>query len=217
MRKYTKAGLLMLTLVFPVLIYLFLKVFTTNRFDLPYYIPLRDAANNAIVQPDGDTTFYQVQDFSFLTDSEAISVGSLEGKTILVSTLSSPCVDTCQEVIKQLVRIQALHKDYPQFIILTLVSAGDEQLISMINERRQSDAGWLVAALPDATLSRAIQNTFQLNEKVPGLQTISPQARLSLVDNAGFIRGFYDTTDTEEADRVMAEIRILEHNREDKK
>lgn len=217
MQKYTKAGLLMLTLVFPVLIYLFLKIFTTNRYDLPYYVPLRDAANNAIIKPDGDTTFYQIQDFSLLTNGGTITADSLKGKTILVSTLSSPCADTCQEVMKQLVRVQALHQDYPSFIILTLLNANDQQLAAQVKERKQSDAGWLVATLPDSMLTRTVEKVFRLNQKVPGMQTISPQARLSLVDNAGFIRGFYDTTDPEEVDRLMAEIRILEHNREDKR
>ncbi len=217
MRKHTKTGLLMLTLVFPVLIYLFLKVFTTNRYDLPYFVPLRDAANNATVRPDGDTTFYQVQDFSLPAYSGSVTSAALKGKTILVSTLSLPCADTCQEVLKQLGRVQALHKDYPQFVILTLVNAEDARLISILNERKESDKGWLVATLPDSLLARTIQNVFRFNEKVPGLQTISPQARLSLVDGAGFIRGFYDTTDSEETDRLMAEIRILEHNRERRK
>lgn len=217
MRKYVKTGLLILTLAFPVLIFLFLKVFTSNRFDLPYFVPLRDAANNVVVQTGGDTTFYQIPDFSLPADGGTIDAASLKGKTVLVSTLSFPCGDTCQKVLNQLVRVQALHQDYPSFIILTLLSEKDSPLIDKINERKPSYAGWLVATLPDSVLSRTIQYVFHLNEKVPGLQTISPQTRLSLVDGAGFIRGFYDTTDPEETDRLMAEIRILEHNREKEK
>lgn len=214
MRKYTKTGLLILTLAFPVLIFVFLKVFTSNRFDLPYFVPLRDAADNVVMQPGGDTAFYQIPNLSLSAVSGLIdATASLKGKTILVNTLSSPCGDTCQKALSQLVRVHALHQEYPSFVILTLVDKDDSQIISVVNERRQSDAGWLVSALPDSTLSSAIQNVFRLNEKVPGLQTISPQVRLSLVDGAGFIRGFYDTTNPEETDRLMAEIRILEHNR----
>ena len=213
MRKYLKTGLLILTLAFPVLIFLFLKVFTSNRFDLPYFVPLRDAGNNVVMQEKGDTTFYQIPDFSLPADGGTIDAASLKGKTVLVSTLASPCGDTCQRLLNQLVRVQALHRDYPSFVILTLLDDQDAQMVSEINERKQLYAGWLVATLPDSLLNATIQNVFRLNEKVPGLQTISPQARLSLVDGAGFIRGFYDTTDPEETDRLMAEIRILEHNR----
>ena len=213
MRKYVKTGLLILTLAFPVLIFLFLKVFTSNRFDLPYFVPLRNAAGDVLVKPNSDTTFYQIPDFSLPADGGTIDAASLKGKTILVSTLSSPCGDTCQKVLNQLVRVQALHQDYPSFVILTLLNEKDSPLIDKISERKPMYAGWLVATLPDSTLAFTIQNIFRLNEKVSGLQTISPQARLSLVDGAGFIRGFYDTTDPEETDRLMAEIRILEHNR----
>ncbi len=204
----------MITLAFPVLFFLFLKLFASNHFDLPYFVPLRDATNNVVMKPGGDTAFYQIQDSSLPTFGSTINAASLKGKTVLVSTLSSPCGDTCQKVLSQLVRLHALHQEYPSFIILTLIDKDDSQLIPSLNERRQSDAGWLVSALPDSTLRSAIQDVFRLNEKVPGLQTISPPARLSLMDGAGFIRGFYDTTDPEEIDRLMAEVRILEHNRE---
>ncbi len=204
----------MLTLVFPVLIYLFLKVFTTNHYDLPYFVSLRDVANNAIVNPDGDTTFYQIQDFSLITaDGSTISAASLQGKTVLVSTLSFPCADTCKEVLSQLARVQSLHQDYPGFIILTLIEKNNAPLISSIKEVRESETGWQIAPLSDSTLNYTLQTVFRLNEKVPGLKTISSQSRLSLVDGAGFIRGFYDTADPEEIDRLMAEIKILEHNR----
>ncbi|WP_377242235.1 hypothetical protein [Persicitalea jodogahamensis] len=204
----------MLTLVFPVLIYLFLKVFTTNHYDLPYFVPLRDVANNAIVQSNGDTTFYQIQDFSLKTaDGSTISTASLQGKTIVISTVSSPCADTCKEVLSQLARVQSLHQAYPAFFVLTLVSEDNPQLISSIKESREVEEAWKIATVPDSAFSLILQDVFRLSEKVPGLQTISPQARLSLVDDAGFIRGFYDTTDPEEVDRLMAEIRILEHNR----
>lgn len=217
MRKYLKTGLLILTLAFPVLLFLFLKVFTSNRYDLPYFIPLRDAANGVVLKPNGDTTFYKIPNFSLSADGGTPEAASFKGKTILVSTLSSPCGDTCQKVLNQLVRVQALHQDYPTFVVLTLLNKKDSSLIDKINERKISNAGWQVASLSDSTLASTIQNIFRLNEKVPGLQTISPPARLSLVDGAGFIRGFYDTTDPEETDRLMAEIRILEHNREGKK
>lgn len=215
MRKYTKTGLLIITLAFPVLIFIFLKVFTSNRFDLPYFVPLRDAADNAVIQPGGDTTFYQIPDLSLTALGGSIDPSaSLKGKTIVVSTFSSPCGDTCQKALSQLVRAHALHREYPSVVILTLVNEHDSQIIQIVGGQRPADAGWLISAMPDSTLNSTIQSVFRLNEKVPGLQTISPQARLSLVDGAGFIRGFYDTTNPDETDRLMAEIRILEYNRE---
>jgi len=216
MRKYTKTGLLILTLAFPVLIFVFLKVFTSNRFDLPYFVPQQDAAGNVITKSDGDTAFYQIKDFALLSDGSAFSAATLKGKTIVVSTLSSPCSDTCQKVLTQLSRVQVLHQEYPSFTVLTLIEKGDHQIATSLEGRTQPGAGWLVFLLPDSTLSSAVQNVFRLNENVPGLQTISPRARLGLVDSAGFIRGFYDTTNPEEIDRLMAEVRILEHNRNEK-
>ena len=215
MRKYVKTGLLIITLAFPVLVFLFLKVFTTNHYDLPYFVPLRDVAANVIVQPNGDTTFYQIPDFSFQSIGEStLSAATLKGKTLLVSTLKSPCDDTCGKVLSQLARVQALHDTYPEFVMLTIVGGGDDKLISELKKYNNSSAGWQVAVVPDSTLDNVVRHVFRLAEKVPEMQTIPPSARLSLVDGSGHIRGYYDTTDPEETDRLMAEIRILEHNRE---
>lgn len=213
MQKYVRTGLLIITLAFPVLFFIFLKLFANNHFDLPYFIPLRDVNNQVVTKADGDTAFYQIQRSSLPTLGSVIDAKSLKGKTVLVNTIASPCGDTCQQVLNQLVRLQTLQQEYPSFTILTLIDKNDAQIIPLLGERRQSDAGWLVSALPDSTLRAAIQNVFRLSENVPGMQTISPSARLSLLDSAGFIRGFYDTTDPEEIDRIMAEIKILEYNR----
>ena len=64
MQKYIKTGLLIIVLVVPVLIFLFLQGYTTNHFDLPYYVPLRDSVTNEVIVNNGDTAYYQLKDFS---------------------------------------------------------------------------------------------------------------------------------------------------------
>jgi len=59
-------------LIMPVLVFLFLKGFGTNHYDLRYFYPAIDDESNAVVV-NGDTTFRKVADFRLT---------SQEGKTI---------------------------------------------------------------------------------------------------------------------------------------
>ena len=46
-------------------------------------------------------------------------------------------------------------------------------------------------------------------KKAKSAETIPYTEQFILVDKQGYIRGFYDGTDPEEVDRLMAEVKIL--------
>ncbi|MPR33797.1 hypothetical protein [Salmonirosea aquatica] len=211
MQKYIKTGLLIIVLVVPVLIFLFLQGYTTNHFDLPYYVPLRDPVTNEVIRENGDTVFYQIKDFS-LPVSDGYSTTnrvSIKGKITVVSAFKAPCEKGCERALSQLKRIQALHQSYPSLNILTILDEEENTLVEKIGDRPKS--GWLLAKVPDSVYHAVLQNVFYLIPK-DEKQTKTDFSQFSLVDRDGFIRGFYDARETAEIERLMAEIRVLEYN-----
>ena len=212
MQKYIKAGLLIVVLVVPALIFLFLQGYTANHFDLPYYVPLRNSVTREVVMKDKDTIFYQVKDFSLsLFDSPSVITSShLQGQTVVLSAFESPCDANCEKTLSELTRINVLHQAFPSFTILTIINKSDELLGKIPNLPK---AGWNVAVIPDSTFKSTVQGTFHLLPEDRKEQTISFNNRLSLIDGKGYIRGYYDAGKTEEIERLLAEIRVLEYNR----
>lgn len=203
----------MFTLVVPVLIFLFLKGFSTNHFDVPYFVPQTDPVTQQILVNEGDTVFYQLPDFTINgTDGNSLSSQQLAGKTLVISSLGTPCGDTCQKVKNQLARISMLQDTYPDMLILTLAKA-DENIALPETARKES---WQVFSLSDSLYNRYVDTIFRLNEKIGDEQTILSHNRLELIDQNGFIRGYYNALDPEEIERLMVEIKILEYNRKQK-
>ncbi len=211
MQKYIKTGLLIIVLVVPVLIFLFLQGYTTNHFDLPYYVPLRDSVTNEVIVKNGDTTFYQLENFSLATfDSQSIiTAAQLRGKITVISTIKGPCGEECEKVISKLTRIRALHESFPSLAVLTILRTQDTTLLKKIADRPQG--GWLVAFLPEDVYKQVLQNVFHLDIS-DNTQTISGYKPFSLIDRKGYIRGYYNVREDEEIERLLAEIRVLEYN-----
>jgi len=212
MQKYIKTGLLIVVLVVPVLVFLFLQGYTTNHFDLPYYVPLRNPGTNEVVIKNGDTAFYQIQGFSLpsFDKKSIVTAAVLQGKTTVINTLNEPCDEGCQKVLTQLTRIYALHQTYPSLALLTIVS-GEGKPTKSIAARQKP--GWLIVQESDSTNTGTLQNIFHLLPEGENRQTIPVYDQLMLVDGQGYIRGYYDARKTEEIERLLGEIRVLQYNK----
>lgn len=212
MQKYVKAGLLIIVLVVPALIFLFLQSYTANHFDLPYFVPLRNSVTNEVVRKGEDTVFYQVKDFSLtsVTSDLVINSAQLQGKTVVINAFKSPCDAGCDRTLTELTRVSALHQAYPSFTILTIANKNEESLAKLA---RYQKTGWYVTTVPDSMYAGVVQGTFHLLPDDNNDKTISFNNRLILLDGNGYIRGYYDAGKTEEIERLLAEIRVLEYNR----
>ena len=212
MQKYIKTGLLIVVLVLPVLIFIFLQGYTTNHFDLPYHVPLRDPATNEVIIKNGDTAFYQLEKFSLssIDTPSTITATELGDKITVVSAFKGSCDGECEKVLSRLTRIRELHESFPSLTILTILTTDDTTLVKKITDRQK--AGWLVARVPEDVYDVVTQDIFHMST-LEKTQTISEYKPFSLIDRKGFIRGYYDAQKDEEIDRLLAEIRVLEYNK----
>jgi protein SCO1/2 len=193
MKNFSKAGLLIVTLVIPALIFAYLNFFAKNHYILPYFFPSKDAKGNVIVQ-NGDTLYRkaasicpELNDFEF------------EGKLTVVNTLPASCDSQCVAVLAQLNRIAALEKGIPQLGILSIA------------EKSPYSAGQFREMMGKDFWQIRVQAKIPVCFEDEENKTIAVNSRLVLIDNEGFVRGFYDGSNEVETDRLMAEIKILEY------
>lgn len=190
MKKFPKAGLLIVTLVIPALIFVLLKLFATNHYDLPYYLPARNAAGETVVQ-NGDTVFSKAAERCV-----TLRPVKFDNALTVIHPLQDDCDEGCQKAIDELKRVLALKESIPELEILTITSRSQGTL-----------------KLEWRTLNMAHETVIGcLNEGKQGIAAND----LILVDGSGFVRGFYKAGDTEETDRLMAEIKILDYEKKNK-
>ncbi|GAB2783172.1 hypothetical protein GCM10027275_28830 [Rhabdobacter roseus] len=207
MNAFRKAGLLIIVLVVPVLVFLFLKLFGTNHFDLPYYFPLTDPRTGEVSKAGEDTLYYRVSNFTLQTvDGQAIDEKSLNGKVIVAHTTSGCDEGTCQKVLAQVQRVSTLASTIDNLRVLTILPAEVDSSTQQIMTGYKAQ-GWLVQNEDEMSAERI----FKLNESPSTNQTIPLTSRLVLIDPQGYIRGYYDALNPEDVDRLMVEIKILDY------
>ena len=209
MKKYSKAGLLIITLVIPALIFTFLRFFATNHYNIPYYFPITEDHGKVKIV-DGDTLFYKVERFSATgSDGKAIAQDLFAGKLTVVNYLPKHCGDSCQVLQNSLERIYSLRDKVEALRLLTVSSNAKD--IASFSER----VGWAaISVLPDK-LNDILLHTFRFDTSVPKAKTNSMESKLLLIDTESHIRGYYNGYDPEEINRLMAEIKILDFEKKE--
>lgn len=211
MINFRKAGLLIGTLVIPALIFVFLKLFATNHYDLPYYHPEVNADGSAVVN-NGDTLFYTVPEISLRKpDSSGGNFVFGQGKVTVAGYLPETCDDSCKLLVNQLERLSVLRENIHNLKFLTICqkwNTGNKDYPQGINT-----PGWDVLIGSKAEIDSVLQKVLKLQTKIAGSKTNSLESKLVLIDANGHVRGYYNGADSEETDRLMAEIKILDYEK----
>lgn len=211
MINFRKAGLLILTLVIPALVFVFLKLFATNHYDLPYYHPQVTPAGE-IVKSNGDTAFYQVPEITLkTTDGKPFVAQFKNGRMTVVNFLPQECDDSCKIVLGQIERIAALKETIPNLQVVTLAENWDSK--RPIYPSLMDSNSWLILMGSTAEVREICKRVLKMETKVPKAKTNSLESKLVLVDTKGQIRGYYNLSDLEETDRLMGEIKILDYEK----
>ncbi|MGB3617178.1 MAG: SCO family protein [Catalinimonas sp.] len=195
MQKLLKPGLLVITLLLPVLIYLFLRSFGDNRYDLPVMAEG--------FEPSGKTyAIGAAPDFTLTTlTGERVGGADVADKVRVVHFVGATCADSCRRVLTELTRVRNFYRNQPDVVLLTHVP--DEAEAGRFGDTYGAgrDAWYLLAGETDTlrTLARRYGVPY-------GPAGLSP---LALVDRDGQIRGIYGATLREEVDRLILETQIL--------
>ena len=208
--------LLGLLLLVPVLAFLFLFRFGSNRYALPTYLPDRVDSTQVGGKWQRDTVFHQIAAFQ-LPASTGRTVSSAElGKGLYIAHFYTPDV-TSARVARQLLRVQEKFRHEPRVRLVTFVLAAAPETapaLTRLAEQYGTIAGkWFFLTGPTAGLDSLARQEFRLTadpKRLPGTVYTAniPAGRLLLVDNQRRIRGIYDGTDGREIDRLLTEVTV---------
>jgi len=196
-----KSIFLILTLAIPVSIFLFLKFFGSNTFDVPVLF------ENGIPDCDNSGTIHLVPDFGYTSETEQqLSSSNLEG-FLIFGVLNVEDWENSKKKLIELVRIQDAFYESgsPKFV---LFSHGDltnkSDLVKLCLEIGMEPKSIEIAVMPTASLSRFLKCGIALTN-----ENTQHYDNLVLVDSDRNIRGIYHAFDLEETDQLILEFKIL--------
>jgi protein SCO1 len=182
MKNTPKAGLLIVTLVIPALIFVFLRFFARNHYDLPHYQPVIEGGNVKVQH--GDTVFQQ---FTSICGSDIQTTGKLT----IVYPFKTKIADSLDAISSQLHRFEEVKTEIDNIQLVVLTSDSSSTIQKVLN----------------------LKNWRVLRSGNSGNAACAEEDRLTLIDSDGYIRGYYKVASAEESDRLMAELKILQYQR----
>lgn len=196
-----KTIFLILTLAIPVSIFVFLKLFGSNTFEVPYLF------DEGIPDCSNSSSAHMVPDITCVGNKEQqFNSRELEG-FIIYGVLDVEKPEQNKELIVELVRIQDAFYEVepPNFHIF--INGNPEQRIAMESQCR--DMG-----LAQKSSSIAYMESEYLFDFLKcGIGLIDEKSvdftNLVLVDADKKIRGIYDGLDVEQTDQLILELKIL--------
>lgn len=206
--------LLGLLLLVPVLAFLFLYRFGTNRYALPTYLPDRVDSTQVGGKWRRDTVFHQLTPFR-LRSSAGRAVSSDElGQGLYIAQFYGD--DAASPLVaRELLRVQEKFRHEPEVRLVTFVTtAPPATALTKLAEQYGTIAGkWFFLTADADTLQRLLKQEFRLTadpKRLPGAVYTAnvPAGRLLLVDRQRRVRGIYDGRDGRDIDRLLTEITV---------
>jgi len=203
---------LFVILVFPIIIFLFLKFFGDNRYqEVPVYYQ-NDLPENRedCNYPNGK---YAIPDISLASENGQRNIRELlKHKISVVSFFSSPCNDICEEVFNQIWRVQSAFENDNTVQIITLLLDNRK---SPVDQRQHLEADfqidpkrWKFFTTDENELHKLLHCGFIL-DVFSEEQLFAIGNTIVLVDKQKEIRGYYEGTSREDVDRLIHEIYVL--------
>lgn len=207
-------------LMIPVLIFLFLKGFGKNEYDLPIFF--QNGVDNPFQEcPPSDSSQHFIPEFRFINqDGKQFGRAEMKGKITIVDFFFTSCPSICPVMSKEMERVNDHFRDEPlvQILSISIDPTFDtpEILKAYAEEHHAIPGKWQF-------LSGTKEETFQLARcgfVLPALDgngvpdDFVHSDKFILIDEQGRIRGYYSGTTREEVDLLMLETKILLHGKE---
>jgi len=202
MNQKLKAGILLVTLAIPVFIWLFLKNFGQNQFELPVYYETEVPVSQDCQQR---TTPHQVPIYDPMADFEGYEKSALESQVTVSYFFPTVCDTECQMVMEQLANLQITFPDKSDFQIVVIASDDqydDAELQQFKSRYGANSETWKFVLISEKIYHKSLKCGFFLSE-------IEFEHSLILTDKNAMIRGYYQGYDSDEIDRLKGELKIL--------
>ena len=107
-------------LLVPIMIFLFLKGFGSNTYDIPIFYE-KGVDNPYLECPVADTTQHYIPEFSF-TNQEGKQVGrsDMDGKVTIVDFFFTSCPSICPKMSAEMERVNDMFREYDNVQIMSI-------------------------------------------------------------------------------------------------
>ncbi|PBQ34986.1 electron transport protein SCO1/SenC [Sphingobacteriaceae bacterium] len=179
-------------------------------------VRLLPTLGNKIVN-DFDTTFHKVADFAFVNQSgDTITQKNVEGKNYVTEYFFTTCQSICPVMNKNMMTVAKVFEDDTTFKILSHTVKPEEDSIPVLKQyadmhEANAKNWWFLTGKKKELYDLARRSYLMNNEEGNGDSDDFIHSQLfALVDKERHIRGFYDGTNSEDIQKLIKDIRLLE-------
>ena len=215
--KILQGFVLVCILLVPILIFMFLRGFGRNSYDIPVFY--ENGLDSPFTEcPVSDSTQHFIPEFSF-TNQEGNTVGraDMEGKITIVDFFFTSCPSICPKMSSEMERVNDMFRDNEEVQIMSISidpTYDTPAILKEYAEEHNAKAGkW-------DFLTGGVEETYNLAKCGFVIPTIDGLGvpddfihsdKFMLIDELGRIRGYYSGTTREDVDLLMLEAKVLLH------
>ncbi len=164
--------------------------------------------------------YWSVPDFQLIAhDGKPFGLKDLRGKIWVAEFFFASCAGICPIMNQNMTEVQKAFADNPDVVIVSITVDPKNDTPEVLREYRQNfnamDGKWFFLTGDKKAIYRLARHGFKVAaEEVPpqeegGATDFIHSDRFILVDRQGRIRGYYNGTDKEQVQKLIADIRKL--------
>lgn len=153
----------------------------------------------------------QVNDFE-LVNSDGVKFGlkDLKGKVWVADFFFTTCSNLCPMMTAHMSRLYKVFQPYPQ-VRLVSFSVNPEndspEVLKAYAKKFNADTNrWVFLTGPREDITNVVVNSFKMGDIH---EPIFHSSYFTLVDKQGRIRGYYDSTEPKNIDKVVSDLKLL--------
>ena len=212
-KNLVKTGILSLLLVVPVLFIIFLNT-GKNTYQLERFRDVEGNPTKYLLNEDGKP--HKLPPFSFTDqDGKTITEKDIEGKVVIADYIFTRCQTICPKMSSNLESVQRAFADNPNVVLLSHTVDPEYDTVQVLNSYAKLHGAlsgkWHFLTGEKEKLYKQASEGYKIvaSEEANGPDAFVHSDRIVLLDRNGFIRGYYNGTDSMQIDTLILETKIV--------
>jgi protein SCO1/2 len=212
-KNLVKTGILSLLLVVPVLFIIFLNT-GKNTYQLERFRDLEGNPTKYLLNEDGQP--HKLPPFAFTDqDGKTITEKDIEGKVVIADYIFTRCQTICPKMSSNLESVQRAFADNPNVVLLSHTVDPEYDTVQVLNSYAKlhgalSGKWYFLTGDKDKLFKQASEGyKIVASEEANGPDAFVHSDRIVLLDRNGYIRGYYNGTDSMQIDTLILETKIV--------
>jgi len=212
-KNLMKTGILSLLLLVPVLFIIFLNT-GKNSYQLERFRTIDGKPTKYLLNEDGQP--HKLPPFSF-TDQygKPFTEKDIAGKVVIADYIFTRCQTICPKMSNYLEDVQRAFADNPNVVLLSHTVDPDFDSVAVLNTYAKVHGAlqgkWYFLTGEKSELYKHASEGYKIvaSEEATGPDAFVHSDRIVLLDKNGYIRGYYNGTDSMQVDTLILETKIV--------